>query len=266
MSNFPTVICVCSAHRKQGKTQLVMRIVEGLIKEGFILGTIKHIGGESTFDNPKVKDTTRHAEAGAKLVVAVTQSELISINKRENPTLDDAIRKFPTDYDFIIVEGFKRSTYPRFIIIDNAEEIQGLNETGQVLGLTGHIAQKKDELDKLDKIYPVIKEKDTESLILIVKNLRHYQILSYLPGTNCGDCGFQDCEEMAQNLLLKKVSIDKCPHMTAKLTLEVDGNQIYIKDFVQNIIRKSIEGMLQTLKNVSRNPRKIIIQIDSAEN
>jgi len=65
-SNIPTVIGVTSAHRNQGKTQLVQRIVEGLTKEGFKVGTIKHIGGNSTFDSQKVKDTTRHAEAGAR--------------------------------------------------------------------------------------------------------------------------------------------------------------------------------------------------------
>ncbi|NVM28403.1 MAG: molybdopterin-guanine dinucleotide biosynthesis protein B [Candidatus Helarchaeota archaeon] len=260
-SNFPTIICVTSAHRKQGKTQLVMRIVEGLTKEGFEVGTIKHIGGKSNFDNPQVKDTTRHAEAGAKLIVAVTKSEMIAIDKKEKSSLDAAIRKFPKNFDFIIVEGFKKSTYPRFIIIDKAEEIRGLNETGQVLGLTGHIAQKREELDKLDKFYPVVKEEDTDALLTIVKNHRHYQIVATLPGENCGDCGFKDCEEMAANLLMKKVSFDKCPHMTAELTLTVDGNQIFVKDFVQNIIRKAIEGMLETLKGIPRTPREITIHI-----
>lgn len=260
---FPTIVCVCSAHRKQGKTQLVMRIVEDLTKKGFDVGTIKHIGGESTFDSAQAKDTKRHAEAGAKFVVAVTKSEIITINKDESPTIENAIKKFSKDFDFIIVEGFKRSSYPRFIIIDSADEIQGLNQTGKVLGVTGHIAQKKEELDKLDKIYPTVNEKDMENIILIIKNERYSQILAALPLKNCGDCGFKDCDEMAQQLLEKKVSFNKCPHMTAALTLEVDDEQIYLKDFVQNILRGSIEGMLQTLKKVPRNPRKIKIQIES---
>ncbi len=264
--NFPTIICVTSAHRKQGKTQLVMRIVDGLNKEGFKVGTIKHIGGNSTFDSPKIKDTSRHAEAGAKLVVAVTKSELISVNKNDNPTLEQAIQKFPKDFDFIIVEGFKRSSYPRFIIIDKAEEIQGLNEIGQVLGLTGYITQKMDELNKITKKYPVVKETDTNALLTIIKNHRHYQILANLPSKNCGECGFKDCEEMADQLLKKKVSFDKCPHMTAELTLTVDGNQILVKDFVQNIIRKAIEGMLETLKGIPRKPREITIHIGYEKN
>jgi len=260
---FPTVIAVCSAHRKQGKTQLVMRILKGLTREHFKVGSIKHIGAESIFDNPP-KDTSRHAEAGATIVAAVTKTELIIIDKDEVPTLENAIKKFPKDYDFIIVEGFKRSNLPRFILIDNANELDQLHKTSKVLGITGQIAQKRDELDKLDKTYPVIDERDTETFLKIIKDERHHQILSILPQRNCGECGLKDCEEMARQLLEKKVSFNKCPHMTAKLTLEIDDTQIPVKAFVQNFLRGSIEGMLQTLKGVPKHPKKmsILIQYD----
>ncbi len=263
--NIPTVICIVSAHRKQGKTQLVMRIVEGLAKEGFKVGTIKHIGGHSAYDNSNVKDTTRHSEAGAKMVIAVTQSEIISITKTKNPSLEVAINFFPKDYEFIIVEGFKKSSFPRIIIIDQADEIQGLNQTASVLGVTGHITQKKEEQQKLDQKYPIIKETDQESLVNIIKKHRNSQILSMLPGENCGDCGFKNCEEMAEMILLKKATFDKCPHLTKELSLIIDDKEIYMKDFVQNIIRKGIEGMIETLKGVPRDPRDIKIQIKSSE-
>jgi molybdopterin-guanine dinucleotide biosynthesis protein B len=259
--SFPTVIDICSAHRKQGKTKLITRVLEGLTKEGFIVGSIKHIGAESAFDGPP-KDTSRHAEAGARIVVAVTGSEVITINKDQDPSLKAAIKKFPKDYDFIIVEGFKRSHLPRFILIDSADELGELYKAGKVLGITGYIAQKKQELDKLDKIYPIIDEKDTETFLKIIKNERHLQILSILPKRNCGECGLKDCMEMAQLLLEKKVSFNKCPHMTAKLTLEVDDDLIPVKDFVQNFLRGSIEGMLQTLKGVPKNPKKMSILIE----
>jgi len=267
-ANFPTIICICSAHRKQGKTQLVMRIVEGLTNKGFKVGTIKHIGGNSSFDSPQAKDTTRHAEAGAQLIVAVTNSEIITINRNEDPTLENALRNFSEDFDFIIVEGFKESSYPRFILIDRAEEIKvrNLNKAGPVLGVTGQIIQNPEELAKLNKNYIFLEETQTDKFISILMERRLKEIQSYLPGMDCGNCGFQDCNEMAQNLLLKKVSFKKCPHIAAKLILEVDGTQIYVKDFVQNILRGSIEGMLQTLKNVPRKPKRIDIHIESNEN
>ena len=264
-TNVPTVICVTSAHRNQGKTQLVMRLVKGLTDEGFVVGTIKHIGGKHGFDNPKVKDTVRHGEAGAKLIVAATEQELITISTDEKPTISNAIKKFPKDLDYIIVEGFSKSSYPRFVVIDKAAEIQmkELTQHGKILGVTGAITQDKDELSKLDEKYPIFEEKDVSKLLTIVKNQRLESILKNLPLKNCGECGFENCEEMAKNLMTKKVSFDKCPHTTSKLNLKIDGESIYVKDFVQNIIRKSIEGMIQTLKSVPRNPQKIEITIES---
>jgi len=48
------------------------------------------------------------------------------------------------------------------------------------------------------------------------------QIYKHLPKTNCKDCGFPTCLAFAMQLAAKKVSLDKCPHVTeeAKKTLE----------------------------------------------
>jgi len=257
-----TVICIISAHRKQGKTQLVMRLVKALTDEGFEVGTVKHIGEESTFEDKRIKDTYRHAEAGAKLVVAVTKSELITIERIEEPSIENAIAKFPKTFDFIIVEGFKKSPHSRFIIIDKAEEFVGLNEAGQILGITGYIAADESEIAKLEDKYPVLNEQDVDGFLSIMKSERAKTLIAKLPLMNCGDCGFSTCQEMAEQLMQKKTSFNKCPHLTAQTFLQVDDEQIQMKDFVQNIISQGIEGMLQTLKGVPRNPKKIVIQIE----
>ncbi|MDD1778867.1 MAG: molybdopterin-guanine dinucleotide biosynthesis protein B [Candidatus Helarchaeota archaeon] len=167
-----TVIVVCSAHRKQGKTQLVMRLVKALTDEGFEVGTVKHIGERSSFDDERIRDTSRHAEAGAKIVVAATKSELITIQKVEELSLERALEKFPKTFDFIIVEGFKKSPYPRFLIIDKAAEIEGLEEVGPILGITGYIAGNKEESAKLEKKYPILDEKNTDGFLALMKRER----------------------------------------------------------------------------------------------
>ena len=40
-------------------------------------------------------------------------------------------------------------------------------------------------------------------------------IYKLLPKTNCKDCGFATCLAFAMALAQKKVSLDKCPHVTA---------------------------------------------------
>jgi molybdopterin-guanine dinucleotide biosynthesis protein B len=194
--------------------------------------------------------------------VAVTESELITIEKIEEPSLEKAIPKFPKNFDFIIVEGFKQSPHPRFIIIDKAEELMGLNETGQILGITGYIASDEEEVAKLEEKYPILEEKDVNGFLSIMKSERAKTLISKLPLLNCGDCGFSNCQEMADQVMQKKASFDKCPHLTAKTFLQVDDEPIQMKDFVQNIISQGIEGMVQTLKGVPRNPKRIVIQIE----
>jgi len=48
------------------------------------------------------------------------------------------------------------------------------------------------------------------------------EIYKHLPKTNCKDCGFPTCLAFAMQLAAKKVSLDKCPHVSedAKKTLE----------------------------------------------
>jgi uncharacterized Fe-S cluster-containing protein len=113
----------------------------------------------------------------------------------------------------------------------------------------------------LEDKYPILDEKSVDDFLAIMKRERLKTLSSQLPSKDCGDCGFKSCQEMAEHLLMKKISIDKCPHLTAQLILTVNGEQIQMKDFVQNIIGKGIEGMIQTLKGVPINPQRIVIQI-----
>lgn len=51
------------------------------------------------------------------------------------------------------------------------------------------------------------------------------EIFQKLPKTNCGDCGFPTCLAFAMQLANKKVSLDKCPHVSeeAKQFLEASA-------------------------------------------
>src|SRR3990167_7034380 len=42
------------------------------------------------------------------------------------------------------------------------------------------------------------------------------EIYKLLPKTNCKECGFATCLAFAMALAQKKVSLDKCPHVTAQ--------------------------------------------------
>jgi len=48
-------------------------------------------------------------------------------------------------------------------------------------------------------------------------------IYKLLPKTNCKDCGFATCLAFAMALAQKKVSLDKCPHVTAEAKAALEG-------------------------------------------
>ncbi len=95
--------------------------------------------------------------------------------------------------------------------------------------------------------------------MLIEKTLsyvrREKQILNLLedfPDLNCGKCGYSSCREFAEDVIGGKVTIERCKaKRKVKLSLRVDGAKVALQPFVSEIIRKSIVGMVSTLKNVS---------------
>ncbi|MFP3262727.1 MAG: molybdopterin-guanine dinucleotide biosynthesis protein B [Nitrososphaeria archaeon] len=92
-----------------GKTRTVEFIVKKLTEEGKRVGTVKHIHSNDFSLDKKGKDTWRHLKAGAFLVMAITESEIITIKRIETKSLsyEDLIRVFEGQVDYLVIEGFK---------------------------------------------------------------------------------------------------------------------------------------------------------------
>jgi molybdopterin synthase catalytic subunit len=110
------VICV-SGYKNTGKTTLVTRLVEALSKKGQV-GTVKLMFHHRF--NPAGTDTGKHFDAGADAVVAITDSELVTIKR--NPTLEKALDSLAdSGMDFAVVEGAKNSSLPKIVLGDAAQ-------------------------------------------------------------------------------------------------------------------------------------------------
>jgi len=112
----PHVVCVVGTMRHVGKTTVLTRMIREMKRRGLQVGTIKHIGNQSAFDFPNGKDTNRHLEAGSSVTLAVTSSEIIVIRKDLPATLESALQQMPKELDYVLVEGFKESQYPKIIV------------------------------------------------------------------------------------------------------------------------------------------------------
>ena len=114
-----------------GKTRTIEMLIERLVKMGKRVGTMKHIhSGGFTFDY-KGKDTWKHMRAGASIVVAVSENEIITIEKTSTRTVatEKLLNKFnDQDLDYLLVEGFKS----RMLHLNSVKHVLCVKDVGQI--------------------------------------------------------------------------------------------------------------------------------------
>lgn len=100
--------------KNNGKTTLVVRLVEHLSAQGLRVSTVKHAHHAVDLDQPG-KDTYRHREAGACEVMLATARRWALIHELRDepePPLDELLARM-SPVDLVIVEGFKRFPHPK---------------------------------------------------------------------------------------------------------------------------------------------------------
>ncbi len=101
-----------------GKTTLLEKIIPELKQRGYRLGIVKH--AQHGFEMDKTgKDSWRHKKAGADASLVVSPG-VIALVKDEEPQSIQDIRKYLSDMDLIITEGFKREKIPKIEIFRKA--------------------------------------------------------------------------------------------------------------------------------------------------
>lgn len=91
---------------KNGKTTLIVALIEEIRRRGLKVGTLKHSGHVHELDKPG-KDSYRHRQAGAVPVAVSTTNQLavfLPYEPTENPF--DRVSALFADCDVILVEGY----------------------------------------------------------------------------------------------------------------------------------------------------------------
>jgi len=205
--------------KNTGKTTLVTLIVHELVKRGYQVGTIKHTHHDFDLEG---KDTWKHREAGAELVVGSGESTFFQINQRFE--LEKIIKTISSikELDYIIVEGFKFINYPKISTTDVTDDFTITNV---------NVFEIKDD--------------DIVSLVDLVEE-RTYGLIS---GSNCGNCGYDNCEDMARAIIKGNASEDQCKMKKLnEVQLFIGDKMIPLNPFVQDFLKKSVMGMISTLK------------------
>jgi molybdopterin-guanine dinucleotide biosynthesis protein B len=110
-----------------GKTTLIERLVQRLTAKGYKVGVIKHHHGQRDMGHGardigidvEGKDTWRYRQSGAAITALVAPDGMMLFLPQENLTAEEAVERLTRQLpvDLILVEGFKRSSFPKFIVL-----------------------------------------------------------------------------------------------------------------------------------------------------
>jgi molybdopterin-guanine dinucleotide biosynthesis protein MobB len=136
--------------KRSGKTTAVEALVNGLVKHGYKVATVKHVSEKNFTIDTQGKDTWRHARAGAKIVATVSANEIAVIRKTDTSGCEvkDIIKTFKNEAGIIILEGFrklvkKEKSIPKIVAVKNAQEaVDAAKQFKPILAFVGPFSTK----------------------------------------------------------------------------------------------------------------------------
>ena len=161
-----------------GKTVTLEYLISRLSAEGYKIGSIKHVHHKGFTIDKEGTNTWRYAEAGSKVIVAISPDEIDIIKKTQMPLndLEEIIALLEQEkLDIAFIEGFhsliaKRQDVPKII---TAKDQNGLEKTlvgtvQHILAIAGIVAQNTS--DTTYNGIPIIKvPEDGQKLVELVK-------------------------------------------------------------------------------------------------
>ena len=168
----PTAIAVVGKHNA-GKTTTAEAAIRELTKRGFRTAAVKTIHELSFTIDTENKDTWRLAKAGATTIIAISPSEIATIEKTDTSsvTLDQILEKCG-NVDIVLLEGSKKlrenMDIPKIVVVASEEEALDASENVQpILAFTGPYSTE----GRISKAPYVDVLKDPEKLADIIRNL-----------------------------------------------------------------------------------------------
>src|SRR5208283_154786 len=147
-----------------GKTVTLEYLISRLSKEGYQIGSIKHVHHKGFTMDKEGTNTWRYAKAGAKTIVAISPEEINIIKKTilELNSLDQVTAQIAQeDLDVVFIEGFhrliaKRQDIPKII---TGKDQAGLEQTLEgtvepIIAIAGVVA--KNSADASYRNIPII--------------------------------------------------------------------------------------------------------------
>lgn len=146
MAKIVNVVASCS---NTGKTVLIEGLIKELKNRGYTVATIKHdVHG---FDIDKEgKDTWRHRKAGAEAVIISSKERMALIREvQEEIPLEELIKQVE-DFDFIIIEGYKKSKYRKLEVYRQGISNKIITPKEKLIGIASDVSLSLEGIRVVD--------------------------------------------------------------------------------------------------------------------
>ncbi len=105
-----------------GKTTLLEKVVRELSQRGYHIGSVKHAHDGFEVDK-KGKDSWRHRKAGAASTLVISD-DTIALVKDDSTTYIEKMKRYLSDRDIILAEGFKKQQLPKIEVFRTQSDHQ----------------------------------------------------------------------------------------------------------------------------------------------
>jgi len=225
--------------KKSGKTTLIMKLCQELSARGYKVAAIKHTPLHIFFPETDSSKFKEHAS----FVAAIGQKETEIIIKGEK-SIEDILAY--CDSDIVLIEGFKREkTFPKIVCVKDEADKNELFDGLQLLTASFDGSSADFAITKDDHI------KEMASIII--------ERAFKLPGLNCADCGYQNCYELAKEIVRGKTTAEACVSLHPPISIKVNGRSLALNAFTAHLFKTTVLAMVSALKGVRKGPVEIKI-------
>jgi len=240
-------------YSESGKTTIVENLVRELKKKNFDIGTVKEIHFEEFKMDAEGTNTDRHSKEGADPVTARGYYETDIMYGRKL-TLPEILRHYSQDY--VICEGLTDYNLPRIIAAKTEEELEERWETG-IFAVSGKVAEELGGEYKGVPVINVMKEPEKLADLVIEKV---FKLLPDVDKNCCNACGY-GCRGLTDKIIKGEAKREDCIQKTSSVKLFIDGKEIGMVPFVEEIIRNVTTGAVSGLKGYKKNS-EIVVKLD----
>ena len=232
-------------YKKSGKTTLTLKLSDELIKKGYKVAVVKHINEGLDLAN---SDTSKYKEVLTQVAAITPEESVIFLKNKKN--LEEIIKYF--EADIILIEGFKKEkTFPKIVCLREESEKAELFD-GLQLCTVGFVSKGVNQ--KLCD-FNILNDEDIKKIAKIAIN-KSFK----LPNLNCGECGYQDCYGLAQEIVKGNKTLDDCSSLEPSTLVKVNGEIISMNPFISKIVKNTIIGLLSSLKGFIKGDIEIKIK------